>query len=118
VTLMDGVGGMLHEQARGIGLRDVLIAVSFRNYSPEVIALAADCHHRGVPVLVITDSPMSPLHGAASLAFDLGDHSDRPFRSLVEPMCLALVLVVSLGYRTAGRNARMPTRRRRTAAQN
>ncbi len=117
VTLMDGVGGMLHEQARGIGLCDVLIAVSFRNYSPEVIALAAACHHRGVPVLVITDSPMSPLHAAASLAFDLGDHSDRPFRSLVEPMCLALVLVVSLGYRTAGRNARMPTRRRRTAAQ-
>jgi DNA-binding MurR/RpiR family transcriptional regulator len=108
-------GGMLHEQARGIGPRDVLIAVSFRNYSPDVIALAADCHHRHVPVVVITDSPMSPLHGAASLAFDLGDHSDRPFRSLVEPMCLALALVVSVGYQTAGRNARKSAGRRRAA---
>ena len=61
VTLLDGVGGMVREQARGIGPRDVLVAVSFRNYSPDVIELAADCHRRGVPVVVITDSPMSPL---------------------------------------------------------
>ena len=116
VTLMDGVGGMLHEQARGIGLRDVLVAVSFRNYSPEVVDIASDCRRRNVSVVAITDSPMSPLHGAASLAFDLGDHSDRPFRSLVEPMCLALALVVSVGYQTAGRNARKPTGGRRRRA--
>jgi len=115
VTLMDGVGGMPQEQARGIGPKDALIAVSFRNYSPEVIELAAGCHRRHVPVVVITDSPMSPLNGAASIAFDLGDHSDRPFRSLVEPMCLAQALVVSVGYQTAGRGARKPAARRRVA---
>lgn len=115
VTLMDGVGGMLQEQARGIAPKDVLIAVSFRNYSPDVIKIAADCHRRRVPVLVITDSPMSPLHGAASVAFDLGDHSDRPFRSLVEPMCLAQALVVSVGYQVAGRNGTRPDAQRRKA---
>jgi DNA-binding MurR/RpiR family transcriptional regulator len=97
VTLMDGVGGMLHEQARGLDARDVLVAVSFRNYSPEVIELAADCHRRGMPVIVITDSAVSPLARSATVAFDLGDHSDRPFRSLVEPICLAQALVVSVG---------------------
>lgn len=98
VTLLDGVGGMLGEQARAIERDEVLVAVSFRNYSPEVIDIAADCHRRGLPVVVITDSAVSPLMRSATVAFDLGDASDRPFRSLVEPLCLAQALVVSVGY--------------------
>ncbi|QJR14332.1 MurR/RpiR family transcriptional regulator [Usitatibacter palustris] len=98
VTLMDGVGGMVREQARGFRDDDVLVAVSFRNYSPDVIELAADCKRRGVPVIVITDSAVSPLNRSATIAFDLGDHSERPFRSLVEPLCLAQALVVSVGH--------------------
>lgn len=104
VTLMDGVGGMVREQARGLGRDDVLVAVSFRNYSPEVLELAADCRRRGVPVLVITDSAMSPLARSATIAFDLGDPSDRPFRSLVEPLCLAQALVVSVGHEITRKN--------------
>ncbi len=102
VTLMDGVGGMLREQSI-LDVRDVLIAVSFRNYSPEVIDIAADCHRRGVPVIVITDTAVSPLNRSAAVAFDLGDASDRPFRSLVEPLCLAQALVVSVGHELAAR---------------
>lgn len=103
VSLMDGVGGMVLEQARGVNPQDALIAVSFRNYSPDVIDLATECKKRGVPVLVFTDSAVSPLQRCATVAFDLGDHSEQPFRSLVEPMCLAQALVVSLGYHLADR---------------
>jgi len=108
VTLMDGVGGMLGEQARGLGEDDVLVAVSFRNYSPDVIEIADHCHRRGVPVVVITDSALSPLAKSAAVSFDLGDASDRPFRSLVEPMCLAQALVVSVGHELAVRVPRKP----------
>jgi DNA-binding MurR/RpiR family transcriptional regulator len=101
VTLLDGVGGMVREQARGIRAGDALIAVSFRNYSPEVIELAAETFRRAVPVVVITDSAVSPLARSATVAFDLGDASDRPFRSLVEPLCLAQSLVVSVGNELA-----------------
>ena len=41
---------------------------------------------------------------AASVAFQLGDDSNRPFRSLVEPLCLAQSLVVSVGHHLAERN--------------
>ena len=99
VTLLDNVGGMVREQARGLRPGDVLLAVSFRNYSPEVIELTADAYRRGIDVVVITDSAVSPLARSATVAFDLGDASDRPFRSLVEPMCLAQALVVSVGHR-------------------
>ncbi len=54
------------EVVRGIAPREVLIAVSFRNYSPGVIEAAADCHRRGVPVIAITDSPLSPLKANAA----------------------------------------------------
>lgn len=101
VTLVDGVGGMVREQAKAMRGGDALIAVSFRNYSPDVIELAADAHRRGIHVVVITDTAVSPLARSASVAFDLGDASDRPFRSLVEPLCLAQSLVVSVGHEIA-----------------
>ena len=101
VTLLDGVGGMVREQSKAMRPGDALIAVSFRNYSPDVIELAADAHRRGVAVVVITDTAVSPLARSATVAFDLGDASDRPFRSLVEPLCLAQSLVVSVGHEIA-----------------
>jgi DNA-binding MurR/RpiR family transcriptional regulator len=101
VQLLDGVGGMLREQARAMRPGDVLVAVSFRNYSPDVIELAADAWRRRIDVVVITDSAVSPLARSATVAFDLGDPSDRPFRSLVEPLCLAQALVVSVGHELA-----------------
>lgn len=111
VSLLDNVGGMVREQARAMRPGDVLVAVSFRNYTPDVIELAADAFRRGVKVVVITDSPVSPLAQSATVAFDLGDPSDRPFRSLVEPMCLAQALVVSVGHVLADRDR--PSRRSR-----
>ncbi|MCY7387165.1 MAG: MurR/RpiR family transcriptional regulator [Burkholderiales bacterium] len=116
VSLMDGVGGMVRDQALGIREGDVLIAVSFRNYSPDVIALAAECKKRGVAVIVITDSTVSPLQRYATVAFDLGDHGDQPFRSLVEPMCLAQSLVVSIGYHLAKTSAKKPVSAARKVA--
>ena len=108
VSLLDGVGGMVREQARAMRADDVLVAVSFRNYSPEVIELAANAYRRGVPVIVITDSAVSPLARSATVAFDLGDPSDRPFRSLVEPLCLAQALVVSVGHALAAQKPARP----------
>ncbi|MEO8344676.1 MAG: MurR/RpiR family transcriptional regulator [Betaproteobacteria bacterium] len=117
--LLDSVGGMLTEFVRGIAPREVLIAVSFRNYSAGVVEAAAQCHRRGVPVIAITDSPLSPLKPSATIAFELGDDSSRPFRSLVAPLCLAQELVVSTGHHLAGtleKRRAMPARTRKARA--
>ena len=55
-------------------------------------------------MIAITDTPLSPLLRSATVAFELGDDSSRPFRSLVEPLCLAQALVVSVGHHLAERN--------------
>jgi DNA-binding MurR/RpiR family transcriptional regulator len=117
--LLDSVGGMLGEFVRGIAPGEVLLVVSFRNYSPGVIEAAAACHARGIPVIAITDSPLSPLKPASRVCFELGDDSSRPFRSLVAPLCLAQALVVSTGHHLAGagdKRRSKPVRTRRAVA--
>ena len=104
--LIDSVGGLTRELARNMGRDEALIAISFRNYSPDVVEMTADCVQRGLPVVAITDTPLSPLRRYASVCFELGDDGGKPFRSLVEPMCLAQSLVVSLGHHLAERTAK------------
>ena len=99
--LLDGLGGMLDGFARNIGKGEVLVVASFRNYSPAVVEAALAAQARGVSVVAITDSALSPLKPAADVCFELGDDSSRPFRSLVAPLCLAQALVVSTGQRLA-----------------
>ncbi|MEO5882682.1 MAG: MurR/RpiR family transcriptional regulator, partial [Caldimonas sp.] len=113
--LLDGLGGMLDEFARGIGKGDVLLVASFRNYTPAVVETALACRARGVSVVAITDSALSPLKPAADVCFELGDDSSRPFRSLVAPLCLAQALVVSTGQRLA-RPAKASSKSRRGGA--
>ncbi|MEO7152253.1 MAG: MurR/RpiR family transcriptional regulator [Burkholderiaceae bacterium] len=96
--LLDGMGGMLGESLRSITPDDVLIVTSFHSYTQAVIDAAADAHERGIRVIAITDSALSPLKPSARLCFELGPSSDRPFRSLVAPLCLAQALVVTAGH--------------------
>ena len=118
--LLDGLGGMLNEFARGIGKGEVLLVASFRNYTPAVVETALAARARGVSVVAITDSALSPLKPAADVCFELGDDSSRPFRSLVAPLCLAQALVVSTGHhlaagatgRRAGKSAKKKSRTR------
>ena len=108
--LLDGLGGMLGEFAHTIRAGDALVVASFRNYTPAVVETALAARARGVSVIAITDSPLSPLKPAADVCFELGDDSTRPFRSLVAPLCLAQALVVSTGHHLASAASGAATR--------
>lgn len=108
--LLDGSGGMLRESLRSIAPGDVLIAASFRNYSPDVIDAAATASRCGASVIAITDGPLSPLKASARVCLELADDSSKPFRSLVAPLCLAQALVVSTGHHLAEQSAEKPAR--------
>jgi DNA-binding MurR/RpiR family transcriptional regulator len=97
--LLAGLGGMLGESLRGVDARDVLLVASFQPYSPDVIEAARTAHARGVPVIAITDSALSPLKVSAKVCFELGQGPNPAFRSLVAPLCLAQALVISAGQR-------------------
>lgn len=115
--LLDGTGGMLRESLRAIDKGDVLVAASFRNYSPEVIEGAAIAAKRGAQVIAITDGPLSPLKASAKVCLELADDSSKPFRSLVAPLCLAQALVVSVGHQLAEQAAPPAVKRGSKAAK-
>lgn len=95
--LLDSVGGMLRDPAQLIGPKDALLVVSFKNYTPEVLEVAQQCHTRKVPVIAITDNAISPLARTSRVCFQIEEKTSKPFRMLVAPMCLAQALVVALG---------------------
>jgi DNA-binding MurR/RpiR family transcriptional regulator len=101
--LIDSIGGTIETQARAATRDDVLIAISFKDYAPEVVRAVETLTERKVPLITITDAPFSPIAGPASVTFELPDRHGRAFRSLVAPMCLAQSLVVTLGHQIAGR---------------
>lgn len=99
--LLDGAGGMLRASLRAMARGDLLLVATFRNYSPEVVDAAEDCAKRGIAVLAITDSPLSPVAQFASVCFEIGDDTASAFRALVAPLCLAQALVMSAGHKLA-----------------
>jgi hypothetical protein len=84
--------------------------VRFPDYAREPVEVAGERAGRGVPVIAITDNPLGPFARIADVSFEIGEPRNRPFRSLVAPICLAQSLVVALGHRLAvrqgGRNGR------------
>jgi DNA-binding MurR/RpiR family transcriptional regulator len=101
--LLDGIGGLLHEEARAAARDDALIAVSFKEYSRDVVSIVDEAAARGVKVVAITDSPLSPIARNAAVSFEVDQSPALPFRSLVAPMCLGQSLVVALGHQIAAR---------------
>jgi len=96
--LIDGVGGLIDQQVAQIRANDALVVVSFQPYTPVVVEIASRNSAASVPIVAITDSPVSPLSPLASVSFEVAESQNRAFRSLVAPICLAEALVVSLGH--------------------
>ena len=107
--LLDNVGGMNREFAARIDADEVVIAVSFRNYTSEIVEIADSCRKRGAAVIAITDSKLSPMMRVATLSFAIGDDGGAAFRSLVEPIVLAQSLVVAVGHRLLAERAHRRT---------
>jgi DNA-binding MurR/RpiR family transcriptional regulator len=96
VRLIDGAGGLATDQAQIIGPDCVLLAVSFRFYAREVVDIVEATHARGVPIIAIADSQLSPLAKHATVAFLVAESEHNFAHSLAAPMCMALGLVIGM----------------------
>ena len=100
--LLDSVAGMTREQSGMLGPEDVVIAVSFRPYASETIAVTERAVSNGARVIAISDSRLSPIGRDAAVCFEIKDAEVRQFRSLTASMCLAQTLVISYAYKFGG----------------
>lgn len=99
VVLLDPAGGLAQEMALTMGSRDILVAIAFRHYAKEVVAIAEGAVGSGTPVIAITDSPLSPLAKDAEVLFTIPEDEYTFSRSLAAPMCLVQCIATSTAAR-------------------
>lgn len=98
-VLLDASGGLATHMAKLARPDDVLLLVSFRFYATEVVNVAEETAARGVPIVALTDSTLSPFAKLARVLFAVPEHEYTFSRSLAAPMCLAQALCVALAAR-------------------
>lgn len=96
VILLDSAGGLSQEIAQVMGPKDVLVAISFRHYAKEVVAITDIAAQNGTPLVAITDSQLSPIAKNAAVLFTVPEDEYSFSRSLAAPMCLTQCIAVSL----------------------
>jgi DNA-binding MurR/RpiR family transcriptional regulator len=96
-VLVDGVGGMFFQQVGHATPKDVVVAISTKSYSPDVLQAVRDTFQRGVGVVAITDSALSPLVEHATVSLEVQQPTVHMFRSLSVQMTLATTLILGLG---------------------
>lgn len=97
--LVNGLGGMYGEQIKAIGAEDALLVVSFSPYAQESRDVADDARRRGIPLVVITDSNLSPLARLADVTLVVHEAEVKSFRGLTASLCLTQTLAIALGVR-------------------
>ncbi|MBB6469132.1 DNA-binding MurR/RpiR family transcriptional regulator [Aminobacter lissarensis] len=98
-VLLDPGGGLATHMARAMRKTDLLFAVSFRFYANEVVNVAEEAAQRGIPIIAISDSTLSPLAKCARVLFAVPEHEYTFSRSLAAPMCLAQAVTIALAAR-------------------
>ncbi len=99
--MIDNLGAMRDEQVAGMGAGDALLAITFGDYTPETVAVAAAARAQGQPVVAITDNALSPVVPLADQAVYVREARLGHFRSQVPALVTAQALIVSVGQRIA-----------------
>lgn len=77
------------DRAAMVGQQDLVIALSFSRYTTQVVDTLKDLHEAGVPIVLFTDTGLSPCYPYADLAFHCTISSGSYF--LGYSGCLALI---------------------------
>jgi len=96
VVLVDGNGGTLADEMRGVGSRDALIAISFSPYTRDTVGVVNYAASHGARIIAITDSALSPLASPAAEALIVRADSPSFFQSVTAAQSVAQALVALL----------------------
>lgn len=97
--LIDNIGAMRAIQVAAMGPKDVLLAMTFDDYTPETVEVARLAAAQGRTVLAITDNDLSPVAGLAAHVLYVNEARLGHFRSQVPAMVVCQTIIVSLGRR-------------------
>ena len=99
--LIDNLGAMRLAQVAAIGPRDVLLVITFDDYTPETVEIAQTASQKGLRVVSITDNALSPVAALSERVLYVTEARLGHFRSQVPAMVVCQSVIVSLGRRMA-----------------
>ena len=97
--LIDNLGTMRAEQIAAVDEDDVVLVLTFDDYTPETVETARLAAEGGLRVLAITDNELSPVVPFSSSTLFVKEARLGHFRSQVPALVLCQSLIVSLGRR-------------------
>jgi DNA-binding MurR/RpiR family transcriptional regulator len=95
-VLVGSAAGTDAETLSFAGPKDAAVAVSFTPYASASVGQAKQLAEQNVPMVVITDSPFSPLASLGAVWFEVVEADYEGFRPLSATLALAMTLVVSV----------------------
>ena len=102
-VMLDDAGGTGLDAIRGAGARDVLLAVSVEPYARATIDGARYAAGRGVPVVALTDSEVSPLAQIATASMLVATASPSFFHTMTPLLAVTEILAALVAGRGGAR---------------
>ncbi|MCR9139974.1 MAG: MurR/RpiR family transcriptional regulator [Alphaproteobacteria bacterium] len=99
VHMIDNLGSMRVEQVKAVEANDVVLVMTFDDYTPETIEVAKMAADRQIRTLAITDNELSPVVSPADHVLYVKEAHLGHFRSQVPAFVLCQSIIVSLGRR-------------------
>lgn len=96
VVLLDGPGSTANDPFRRATRDDVLLVTSVEPYAASTVALVREAAERGIPVVAITDSAMSPVGRLAKAAIPVQKLSPSFFDAIAPAFVVGEILVALL----------------------
>ncbi|TKT74530.1 MurR/RpiR family transcriptional regulator [Aquamicrobium sp. LC103] len=119
VALLDGIGGTGIELLGDAGPEDAMLAFALKPYARATVEIAQQAQRRGVAVVAVTDSSVSPLARLASESLIVTASSQSCFQSVVPALAAAEILAALIVARDgAGAEQALRAAEERLAALN
>jgi DNA-binding MurR/RpiR family transcriptional regulator len=99
VTRLEGSEVAVSRGLAGLEPHDTLVAIDIRRYERSLVGLTRAAAERGAAIIAITDSPLSPLVGAAAETFFISAQGVGPFDSVTGGIALANLLSAGVAAR-------------------
>ena len=93
-----GVGD-IPEQLRDIDQSDVLVVISFKRYTREVVRITEKVKRKGTFILAITNSELSPIAQLSDMALIAETKIPAYFESYTAPISLLNALIAAIAFR-------------------
>lgn len=97
--LLDGAAAVGPDRIRAAGKRDVLFAASIEPYTRATVDLANYAHEIGIPMVAVTDSPLSPIARIADEVLLIATDGPSFFHALTPAFVVSEVLAALVAGR-------------------